>query len=37
MDKLSKLFDRIARDMLHDVIAGGLAEPDGLLRTVDFN
>lgn len=36
MDKLDKLFDRMTRDMLHYFIAGGLAEPDGLIRTVEF-
>lgn len=36
MDKLDKLFDRMTRDMMHYFIAGGLAEPDGLIRTVEF-
>ncbi|MBO0452164.1 plasmid pRiA4b ORF-3 family protein [Candidatus Enterococcus murrayae] len=36
MDKLDKLFDRMTRDMMHYFIAGGLAEPDGLVRTVEF-
>ena len=36
MDKLDKLLDRMTRDMMHYFIAGGLAEPDGLIRTVEF-
>lgn len=36
MDKLDKLFDRMTRDMMHYFIAGGLAEPDGLVRTIEF-
>ena len=36
MDKLDKLFDRMTRDMMHYFIAGGLAEPDGLIRTIEF-
>ena len=36
MDKLDKLFDRMTRDMVYYFIAGGLAEPDGLIRTVEF-
>lgn len=36
MDKLDKLIDRMTRDMMYYFIAGGLAEPDGLIRTVEF-
>lgn len=36
MDKLDKLFDRMTKDMVYYFIAGGLAEPDGLIRTVEF-
>lgn len=36
MDKLDKLLDRMTRDMTYYFIAGGLAEPDGLIRTVEF-